>query len=110
MYVYETIVGYMPGSEINIYDEANGRGEEYEFSSQLNEVLEYGAKVLWETYKVFVIHDMVFASVVIDVSEFEDGEGVPIMNFDQDSTGFPNKERKRAVELYKNRKYRLVHG
>ena len=105
--MYMVLVGYMPGSEINIYDEANGRNEKYEFSSLLNEAIEIGAKVLWETYKVFVIHDMVFASVVVDVREFEDGEGVTIMNFNQDSTGFPNKERKQAVEAHKNRKKRL---
>lgn len=101
--MYEMVVGYMIGSDINIYDEAGGRRDEHEFQAILNEVIEYGARVIWESYKVFVIHGMVFASVLIDTTEMDDEWSFPVMDFGQNSTGFPNKERKQAVEAYKNR-------
>lgn len=99
---YLMIVGYVPGSMMNVYDEAFNREEEHEFPHILNNAINGGAKVLWDTYKIFKVNGMVFASVLIN-TEAMDELDIPIMSFDEKSIGDINPNyAEKVIAVRKN--------
>lgn len=64
--VYDVIAGYIVGFKVTLYDDAHDLESEHYFANIINDLVEQGAEVLWDTYRVFNIDEMAFASVVID--------------------------------------------
>ena len=75
------MAGYVGVSQLNVYDEAFNREEEHDFQNILDDAIEEGAKVLWDTYNVFEINGMVFASVIVNIESMEE-LNIPIIPFD----------------------------
>jgi hypothetical protein len=94
---YLTIVGYVSGSDLNIYDEAYGKDEEHDFDRILTDAVNKGAVPIWESHKIFVIHDMVFASVIVNLENSADDYCIPIMNFSKTSAALDDSDREKAV-------------
>jgi len=81
--------GYVNGSEISKEDAEKSRdGEDYYFNKIINKQLEHGAVPLWETYRIFTIHEMVFASVVLDISQVSDDWTMNMVHFAKLGRGF----------------------
>jgi hypothetical protein len=72
--------GYLPGYKINRLDDKHNRGEQHSFNEIINKQLEYGAKPIWETYKIFTTGGMVFATVVLDTTEANEDWHLPIVH------------------------------
>ncbi|MDD1764370.1 MAG: hypothetical protein LUQ70_06610 [Methanobacteriaceae archaeon] len=75
-------VGYVSGSEISKEDAVKSKnGEDYYFDNIINKQLEYGAVPLWDTHRIFTIHGMAFASVVLDTSNVSEDWKMKMVHF-----------------------------